>query len=405
VFCAAGTFAASAKAMPAKRAFLFVNSIGVNVRLSTDSKNPYSNSSDVNTSLRKLGISHIRTSLPASASSSSQLRAIAAHGIKVSLIGTLGNDSSNPTANRVASLIDANFRSITEAIEGPNEWDIFFEGGDRADNTRIYQRRLYAAVKRRPRLKRITVLGPSYAQIGHAEKVGPLFSAMDAANLHPYAAGFPPEWVIGPYLDTVFGNRTKRPAWATEVGYHNSFQPPYYQAPASERASSSYLVRMLADNFRVGVTRSYMWQLLDTPVPTGYADQEGHFGILRRNFAEKPAATTIRRTITALRDSAKSFTPTSLPLTLTKRNDLKSLLLQKRNGTHYLLLWRSVAVWAPKREKSLRVKTVPIHIRIAQRTRLSVMNPAGDGLWHRLPAPNRRATVKLKGDLVILRIA
>jgi hypothetical protein len=111
--------------------------------------------------------------------------------------------------------------------------------------------------------------------------------------------------------------------------------------PITEQGAARYLPRLFLEFFDAGIRRSYLAELIDEG--NDITDREDNFGLLRNNGAPKPAYLAIQNLISILKDPGAAFTPGQLSYTLSgDQTNLKHLLLQKRNGTFYLALWRAV---------------------------------------------------------------
>jgi hypothetical protein len=85
--------------------------------------------------------------------------------------------------------------------------------------------------------------------------------------------------------------------------------------------------------------------------------------------------------------------------------DVQQLLLQKRNGKHYLVLWRDVPVYRPYpdgRPIDVPAVRVTVHLETARPTRLWGPNRSETPL--RRDAASRSIVVNLRGDLKVLEI-
>jgi hypothetical protein len=96
------------------------------------------------------------------------------------------------------------------------------------------------------------------------------------------------------------------------------------------------------ENFRRGVTRTFLYDLVDEGTSTD-TDGSHHFGLIQNNgtaFPIKPAYTSIKNLISILSDAGAAFTPGAMSFNLSGTTaDVHTLLLQKRNGNYYLALW------------------------------------------------------------------
>jgi hypothetical protein len=74
----------------------------------------------------------------------------------------------------------------------------------------------------------------------------------------------------------------------------------------------------------------------------------------------------VKNLLAILRDEkAESFKPQSLRYSVEgPKDELRHLLLQKRNGDFYLVLWRAVAVWDEIARKEVSVETIPVTVQL-----------------------------------------
>lgn len=263
-----------------------------------------------------------------------------------------------------------------------------------------FQRDLYKALKADPATRGLTVLGPAlggtYAPntIPNPLPAGSLSAFVDWGNFHPYpyggnfdgyggsydtinaphdymhAGNFPSvsmdrDDTGSPYAALAFVSYAPpfapRPMAATETGY------PTHRSGASERAQGKYLPRLFCEYFTHGVQRTFWYEFVDEdefPDPNG-DNPECHFGIVRKDLTPKPAYTALKSLLTLLRDPGSVsaiFTPGALRYALAvspvrgykepnsgqvsdydRTKYVHHLLLQKRDGTFYLLLWHEIA--------------------------------------------------------------
>lgn len=394
--------AAAAGVMRAYPAQAFVDSVGVNLRA------PYAGSSYENwprviTVLKGLHIRHVRLGLTSSDTVKASYQQLAAAGIKLDFIGAGGTDCGPEAAAAVVANIDQ-YGSAVEAIEGPNEWDIFSSRPDWKECLATYQRNLYDAIRNSTTLRNVPILGPSFAQVGKVLEVPPMRGSMQFANLHPYAFGHAPELVLDYHLNTMFGHRTRRPAYVTEVGYQNSFVKPWINPPVPLAVAGAYIPRLFAEDFRRGITRTYLWQFLDTPAPANWPDQEAHFGLLYPNMTDKPAGLAMRRLMGILADPGRTFTAQPMPMAVTGGSDLHGLLLQKRSGEHYLLIWRAAELWNPDTQKRIVSPPKPATLTLRGGARLATLNPLGNGRWSALALRNGTARINVGARIIVVRI-
>lgn len=339
------TAPATAAGEQAKPADSFVDSIGVNTHFSWDDTVYASRFGEVEQRLRELGVRHIREGLQTDRPDQYQeLNALAGAGIKSTLI--LGDPKDGAAGlEELVSTLRSNVRGAAEAVEGPNEFDAS-GGPDWAAQLSDYQRRLYGAIKGDPSLAPLPVVGPSIVQHRNQDTLGDISGSLDYGNFHPYPDGDAPEGNLSVELGHTAANSGAKPVMATETGYHTALNWSGEHRPVSEEAMATYMPRLFLEYFRQGITRTFSYELLDEFPDPGRANRESDFGLLRNDLSPKPAFDALRNTIGILADPGPSFTPEALGYTLGGDTaDLHQVLLQKRDGSFYLALWRADSVW------------------------------------------------------------
>lgn len=289
------------------------------------------------------------------------------------------------TPDQVADIIQLTNRSrpVIDAVEGPNEGDLFWpqngyrhNGKGFPDGVLAYQRALYRAIKGRPRTARILVIGPSLGRTydpgaGRRNPFpdGSLADAVDLGNFHPYPFGgnsFSPRFPYGtirnyywsgnfpsanldefPYNRLVYAPPFQpKPMAATETGY---FTGP---KGVSEAVHARYIPRLFAEYARLGVRRSYLYELADEDTPGTRGTKEAHFGLLRADASPKPAFTALRSLLRLVgREAGAGFETAAPDLAIEPRmppgydrtNFVHSLVLQTSALGYLLLLWHEVA--------------------------------------------------------------
>lgn len=388
-----------ASATTAKSADSFVNSMCVNTHLGyTDT--PYvQRYNTVRQRLIEMGLRHIRDG-GSREDIIAKMKDLAAAGIKTTYImnpqaGVAPNSTywaaaPNYTINDfVKNKVGTD---VIDAVEILNEIDLFhnLHGGyywrstDTQKINNIPSSSLYwakyatamtkdtwKALKSDPATANVKVIGPS---LGHTYNyinrppLGNLSAYVDWGNFHPYPYGgnsfsfpssyntidkyfwhgnFPSvnidEW---PYAfdmtKHMFGSK---PMAATETGYFTT-QTPY---GISEKVHGKYMPRLFLEYFRKGIARTCSYELLDEwDQPQ---NREANFGLLRHDLSPKPAYTALKNMIGLLKDPGVNFKTSSLDYTLNvtspqeynRRRYVKSLLLQKRSGDFYLILWHDIS--------------------------------------------------------------
>lgn len=352
----------------------FLDSVGVCVHWSYPDT-PYGSAYEqVRALLVDSGIRHVRGE---AAQSLDLLR----FGIKTNVIIENSTPSSTP-AGELAAIQRYISAGAVDAVEGPNEGDLFWVDRDRTyqghgfpEGVRAWQADLYRAVRANPANASLTVIGPSlgktYWGTESPFRANEFADLVDWGNFHPYPGGNPfaptddyaaikryywnsdsPSLALDRYpinFETYappFGDHTMA---ATETGYSTWVQGQ------SEVVQGRYVPRLFLENFRLGVVRSYLYELVDEFVDPDGGDREAHFGLLRHDLSPKPAYRALTSLLTSLGSSGSASTAgATSPPTVGLRLDvtpaqgyraaaLHHVLLARPDGTFALLLWHEVS--------------------------------------------------------------
>jgi hypothetical protein len=98
--------------------------------------------------------------------------------------------------------------------------------------------------------------------------------------------------------------------------------------------------------FRLGVKRTYLYQLLNEDNVPGLMAKNRYFGLLRKDFSPKPAYNSMRTLLRTLADPGGRFTARPLSYSVSSPRALRRLTFQKSDGSYYIALWNPVAVWS-----------------------------------------------------------
>lgn len=347
--------AAAVEGETTRSADSFVDSIGINTHTFFNDTAYYSGFELMKQKLSELGIRHVREDLvPDRPDQYERLNELASIGVKSTLI--LGDpDDGLAELETLSSILSNELRGAVEAVEGPNEFDMR-GGADWLPRLQEYHQRLYDAIKSNPALTTLPVIGPSIVQRRNQEALGDISSSLDFGNIHPYPDGESPESNLESHLQRAANNSGSEPVMATESGYHTTAGWTGEHRPTSEQAMATYMPRMYLEYFRNGVARTYGYELLDEKPDRSW--RENNFGLLRNDFSEKPAFAALRNLIDILEDPGPEFEPAQIAYRLDgDTQDLNQVLLQKRDGTFYLALWRARDVWDPAAKTDLQSST------------------------------------------------
>ncbi len=293
--------------------------------------------------------------------------------------GTVGNLSDWRNADRVnrdvmqhlASYyrprLGGNLGALMHSFGGCNEIDGFPRDPQWAAHGRVMQKALWRAAKDNAATRNIVVAGPSTRTditAARAADLGDLSAWSDWANGHIYNKGTSPSREIDAHMRILRRCFPRADRWIfTETGYNNSPQDNTGKT-VPPAASATYAVRGICDFFQRRAVYG-RFELLDDPDWINYssqrsinqtADRNAHFGLVAMpkhtvrestpdTWRKKPEFYATKHFLNLLADRGPRFSPHPLRVELKgARGDLRRALVQKRNGKHYLLLWRDVEV-------------------------------------------------------------
>jgi hypothetical protein len=358
---------------PSTAAERFLDSLGIDVHWDYRDST-YGHRDALADDVAALGIRHVRGYDPAIS------RRLARLGITTTL--PAGPEVGEP--GRIASLVRAANRDglTIDAVEGPNEPDQFwvahhysYRGQGFPAGVLAYQRDLADAFRRAPDLDGITLIGPSLGRTYNPPHLpnpwphGVLAGSVHWGNFHPYPFGGNPFAPVIRYdgiasyyqhgnfpsvnLDRFpYALRVYAPPFApkemvaTETGY------PTWPGGVTEAVQAAYLPRLFAEYFRLGIRRTYLYELADlAPDPQG-GDEQRHFGVVRSDLSHKPAFAALR-SLTALIGRGAQAHPSGplphvslqaeLPPFYDDAGYVHSLLLRQSASRALLLAWHEVA--------------------------------------------------------------
>ncbi len=360
--------AAAATATAAKPADSFVDSIGVNTHTAYDWTAYGSGFDLVKQRLSELGVRHIREVLvPEKPEQYQRLNELAAIGIRSTLV--LGDPANGSEGlSELVSTASGELAGSLDALEGPNEFDS--RGGSGwAPQLAAYQQQLYSEAKADPALSGVPVVGPSILHRSSQEELGNVSGSLDYGNIHPYPFGEPPESNIESQLAKATLNSGGKPVMATESGYNTALNSHEEHPPVSEAAMATYMPRLFLSYFESGIARTFSYELVDEKPNPDLSEQEEHFGLLRNDFSEKPAFIALRNLIEIVKDPGPAFAPSSLAYsTGGDTTDLHQVLLQKRDGSFYLALWRASSVWNLDQRTPIAASSEPVELELPAST-------------------------------------
>jgi hypothetical protein len=358
----------------AARARDFVGTLGVNTHLEyTDGL--YVNYQQVITDLNYLGINQVRDGTPNPSGGipyqdyETSIAAATAAGIKFDFITGPG-EALSTTMSQIDAIAKAHPGSVL-AVEGPNEINNFpvsYNGMSGDPAAQAYQKALYAAVKSDPNLTGTSVY--YYTGYGMVDPT-PLNPATtpgyaDYDNQHPYPQnGVPPSQAISRSIDLSNENPPTGPAVYTEAGYSTT---GIFNGPNAD-VQAKYTLDMLFDDAAAGISKTYLYQLLDAYAPGSPQGDDG-FGLFDYTGAAKPAATAIHNLTTILSDAgsnATSFTPGTLGYSVSGLPSTgSSYLMEKSSGAFDIVVWNEPQIWNSSTKTEITASSTPVTVNLGQ---------------------------------------
>jgi hypothetical protein len=369
----------------AQMADSFVDSVGVNVHLHYGDTS-YGNYAAVRSALTNLGVRHIRDGLVDTT--------WAAYYDRLNELGRLGIKSTLITSPKESEAVLISYPNRVpdsfEAYEAPNEYDM---SGDLHWTTTLnaFMMVLHNAVRSNTKTSGFPIIGPSLTQSASFPVAASSAFSFDDANLHNYPGGRNPGtagWGANGYgsIDSNIALAKSawpgKPIWTTETGYLNDMSK---QDSVPEVISGKYLPRVVLEQWMHGIKRTFIYELVDIGSTFG---QNG-FGLLRADFSPKPAYNSIKSTIGLLSDPGPVFSTHRLGVALDgDLSNVHHLLLEKRTGTYYLIIWVEEPGYDVNGRKNI---DVPAH-----RITLKIGRPMTTTL-HRLDAVGNAQSLVLGG--------
>jgi hypothetical protein len=168
----------------------------------------------------------------------------------------------------------------------------------------------------------------------------------------------------------------------TEFGYFSLPQAGWYALGVDEPTQAKGVLNGYMDAAAAGVTRLYVYELLDEKPDPQNKDNGMHYGLFRNDNSPKRVAYAIRNLTSILdagttRGTEETAAPGALAYTLTGMPvSANRLLLQKKDGRFVLVLWNETPIW--DRAHGTPVTEPPAHVELdfgALASRVDVYDP------------------------------
>ncbi len=348
----------------------FVDSVGVNIHLHYDGTLYRDQFDLIKSRLLELGVRHVRDGLIDTEWQGYYDRhnELGDAGIKGTFITGFGQSLALLSAypSRVAHSF--------EAYEAPNEAD---KSGDpqwvlklRQAVFRLADLRGISSVRHYP------ILGPSLTQADSFAMVGDLSGFFDQANIHNYLAGRhpgTPGWGDDGYGSIDWNLRLIRrysggkPITTTEIGYQDA---PGIVDSVPQEVVGRYLPRLLVEQYRMGVNRTFLYELCDFP-------NSGNYGLLHADGAPKPGFNAVKSLLNLLADPGPPVDPRPLNYEVDGGPAVRHFAFQKRDGTYFIALWLEEPSFDVPRQQGAVVQGRDITLRLPRE-----MQVVRSHLWH-----------------------
>lgn len=401
---AAPATAVTLPSVQAKQADSLADSYGVCVHMAY-LDTPYGNLPQVTSAIRGLGVRHVRDDFfMATPWQWDPMRKLSAStGVKFDLI--MGKPNSPQSAADFVNTAASQLPGIIDGVEGSNEWDISGDG-NWVGNVRARQSALYAAAKANPATRSLPVLAPSMAFPWNQAALGNLSGMADLGNGHLYAGGRNPSYDLNNTVPALVASTGNRPTMVTETGYHNGMNANTGHPAVPENVAATYLPRTLLENYNRGVKRTYSYELVDEFVDPNLTNQEAHFGMMRRDWSPKPAYFAMQSLLGLVRDPGPAFVPGQLQYAVNGAGgDVRRTLVQRRDGSFVLLLWRDVSVYDQVAGRPVGVNPADVTVQLGSPSAVNVFRPSSQAGAVSTAAGTTSVPLSLDGQVTALWIA
>jgi hypothetical protein len=388
----------------AKSADSLVDAFGVNVHMNA-TRGRYGDVTAVVNKLTQLNARHVRDVLYINSPKEyAALNTLASNGIKSDLV--LGRpDNAGGTPQQLVDLVATTVRPATELVEGANEWDLQNDPGTWYVNLRNHQKTIYNLIKSNPATKSIPVLMPALGKYSGWDLLGSMTSMADYGNAHIYPGGRVPTFLLDSTVAKLKVSSGNMPIMTTEAGFTDAMNNTSTHLPTPQDVEGVYAPRLLLEHYIRGEAREYQYELIDERDNPALDDKEAHFGLLNYDWSPKPEYTALSNMLGLLVDKGASFGTGKLDYQLTgSTTGVKQLLLQKRDGTFYLLLWRDASIYDPIAKNRLPVTNQNVTVTLPGTASASVYRPSVQSGAVQSAKSTSTVNVSLGADVQMIKI-
>ena len=377
----------------------------------------YGQTDRVVAAIDELGVRHVRNRVGTTAGTRAGFKELTKLGVKVhGVCGAFGDrQSMAEVLAEVVRTYDDPYATFS-AFEGINEPNN--NGRPWVEETRTKTRDLFLE-RNRHGLSGIPIVGPSIARVykngaeggstaGQSRTLGDLTQFIDYGNIHVYPRALPPSADIDEFMGYQRPISGDLPMMCTEGGYFNAMEYRGGAFPTPEDVAAKYLPQQVMEHWVRGNRRFFVYELLDDPDPSG-RNREAHFGLLgvesaRGPWRPKPQFDALRNFISILGDPGESHDVGGMPLGIAGPSDLRSVLVAKRTGARYVVLWRGIKAWEPTTRRVLPTDAEKVTLSFQDEKKVKVYRPSRARAATNVHRGVRSVSVSVGDEMVILKV-
>jgi hypothetical protein len=344
----------------------FADSAGINVSVSDST--PTSEIQILSSRLAALGVRHLRAGIVNSDPVYDQYitELLGANNAKLDGITDcpgIEYYSTSPTSPAQIQQFDAAIGNALEDVEGPDEVDLRNDANWVSDT-------LNCLPSLRSAEPNLPFLAPTVADVvDNTTKLGNVSSDVTDGNMHRYFSGHNPgsagwggEFPCGKYgnvywaiCESRINSGPSTPVLLTETGYNSVSE-------VDEATQAKYLSREFLVNLEAGISRSYVFTLVDISASGGFSDD----GLLRTDYSEKPAFAAVANEIGYFADRGSPTAEQALMLSVSSPvSGINHLLFKRRDGTYILALWNEATSWNTSTNQEIVVAPQEVTVTLA----------------------------------------
>jgi hypothetical protein len=394
-------------------------SFGVVIHLHFETS-AYADSRRVIDQIANLGARHVRSRLAIQPEVQASFKRLASNGTQVhGVCGAFGDPQ--PMGEVMASVAHsyANPLSVFSAFESinePNNNGVPWIAETRAKTKALFQER------HRYGLDAVPIVGPALARVvsggvqgndtqAQSANLGNLQPWIDRGNIHVYPRGLTPSTDLDQFIAWQRQVCGREPIYNTEGGYFTAANYSGGSYPVSENAAKQYVPRLVMENWIRGIQQFFLYELLDDPDPTN-SNREANFGMIavsgsgpKAVWKPKPHYYAMKNFLDILGDRGQASGTPGLTCTVTNGgSDLRTALVHKNDGSHYLCLWRDVDVYDPVSRQDVTVAPRTVNVDVKTPATVTEYRPSTSSVASASHASVSAFPVSIAGELHICRI-